>query len=63
MLFTSTVGVTCKNNRLLEVDPAFSISRLGEYLGPYQRPEFAEKYAEGLRRAGLPEVSVTTSDR
>jgi tetratricopeptide (TPR) repeat protein len=50
-------------NRLLEVDPAFSISRLGEYLGPYQRPEFAEKYAEGLRRAGLPEVSVTTSDR
>jgi TolB-like protein/class 3 adenylate cyclase len=44
-------------NRLLEIDPAFSISRLSEYLGPYQRPEFVEKYADGLRRAGLPEVS------
>jgi adenylate cyclase len=42
---------------LLEVDPAFSVSRLSEYLGPYRRPEFVEKYAEGLRRAGLPEVS------
>ena len=44
-------------DRLLQIDPSFSISRLGEYLGPYQRPEFAEKYAEGLRRAGIPEVS------
>ena len=43
--------------RLLEVDPAFSISRLREYLGPYQRPEFVERYAEGLRLAGIPEVS------
>jgi adenylate cyclase len=42
-------------SHLLEVDPAFSISRLSEYLGPYRRPEFVEKYAEGLRRAGLPE--------
>jgi TolB-like protein/class 3 adenylate cyclase len=46
---------------LREVDPAFSISRLGEYLGPYQRPEFVEKYAEGLRRAGLPEASSITA--
>jgi adenylate cyclase len=26
-------------SRLLEVDPAFSVSRLSEYLGPYERPE------------------------
>jgi TolB-like protein/class 3 adenylate cyclase len=44
-------------SRLLEVDPAFSVSRLSEYLGPYRRQEFVEKYAEGLRRAGLPELS------
>jgi len=37
------------------VDPAFRVSRLKEYLGPYQRPELVEKYAEGLRKAGLPE--------
>jgi hypothetical protein len=43
--------------RLQAIDPAFSVSRLREYLGPYERPEFVEKYAEGLRRAGLPEVS------
>ena len=40
-------------SRLLAVDPAFTVSRLNEYLGPYQRPEPAEKYAEGLRLAGL----------
>jgi len=40
--------------RLQAVDPAFSVRRLSEYLGPYQRPEFVKKYAEGLRRAGLP---------
>ena len=45
--------------RLLEIDRAFAISRLSEYLGPYQRVDFVEKYAEGLRRAGLPEGSVT----
>jgi tetratricopeptide (TPR) repeat protein len=48
---------------LLEVDPAFCISRLREYLGPYQRAEFVEKYAEGLRRAGLPEVPTATNSR
>ena len=47
--------------RLLEVDPAFAISRLREYLGPYQRPDLVEKYAEGLRLAGLPEASVPTT--
>jgi TolB-like protein len=49
--------------RLQAVDPAFCISRLREYLGPYQRPEFVEKYAEGLRLAGLPEISVATTTR
>jgi TolB-like protein/class 3 adenylate cyclase/Tfp pilus assembly protein PilF len=41
--------------RLLSADPEFCLSRLGSYLGPYQKPEFIEKYAEGLRLAGLPE--------
>jgi TolB-like protein/class 3 adenylate cyclase len=49
--------------RLQAVDPAFCISRLREYLGPYQRHEFVEKYAEGLRLAGLPEISVATTTR
>jgi TolB-like protein/class 3 adenylate cyclase len=48
---------------LLKVDPAFCNSRLKEYLGPYQRAEFLEKYAEGLRRAGLPEVPTATNSR
>jgi adenylate cyclase len=41
--------------RLQIIDPAFGVSRLGEYLGPYQKSAFVEKYAEGLRLAGLPE--------
>ena len=41
--------------QLLAIDPAFRISRLKSYLGPYQLPEFLAKYAEGLRRAGLPD--------
>jgi TolB-like protein/class 3 adenylate cyclase len=41
--------------RLQVVDPAFGVSRLTEYLGPYQKSAFVEKYAEGLRLAGLPE--------
>ena len=49
--------------RLQAIDPTFGISRLRQYLGPYQRPEFVEKYAEGLRLAGLPEVSVATTTR
>lgn len=43
--------------RLLAVDPGFSIARLTLHLGPYQRSEFVEKYAEGLRRAGIPAES------
>jgi TolB-like protein len=41
--------------RLLDIDPEFRVSRLASYLGPYQKPEFIEKYAEGLRLAGMPE--------
>jgi adenylate cyclase len=41
--------------RLHTIDPEFRISRLASYLGPYQKPEFIEKYAQGLRLAGLPE--------
>ncbi|SEP24144.1 adenylate cyclase [Rhodospirillales bacterium URHD0017] len=41
--------------RLQVIDPAMRVSRLGEYLGPYQRPDFVDKYAQGLRLAGLPE--------
>ena len=42
-------------NRLHVVDPEFRVSRLASYLGPYQKAEFIEKYAEGLRLAGMPE--------
>ena len=48
-------------SRLLEVDPAFSVSRLSEYLGPYRRLEFVEKYAEGLRRAGVQDESTVAT--
>ena len=41
--------------QLLALDPTFRVSRLKNYLGPYQVTEFPAKYAEGLRRAGLPE--------
>jgi adenylate cyclase len=41
--------------RLQVINPAIRVTRLREYLGPYQRPDFVEKYAEGLRRKGLPE--------
>jgi adenylate cyclase len=41
--------------RLQIIDPGFCVSRLGKYLGPYQKSAFVEKYAEGLRLAGLPE--------
>jgi adenylate cyclase len=39
---------------LQTIDPAFRVSRLGEVLGPYQQTAI-EKYAEGMRLAGLPE--------
>jgi hypothetical protein len=38
----------------LTLTPDFSISRHLELL-PFQRPEDREHYAEGLRKAGLPE--------
>ena len=38
--------------RLIEVDPAFRVSRLEDYLGPYRPREFVEKYKLGLRMAG-----------
>ena len=40
---------------LQRIDPAFRVSRLANYLGPYRPAAFLEKYKEGLRRAGLPE--------
>jgi hypothetical protein len=41
--------------RLQAVDPSFRVSRLKDYLGPYQKPEFLAQYEQGLRLAGLPE--------
>jgi len=42
--------------RLLEIDPAFTISSLLlNFLGPYRHPEHPEKYANALRKAGVPE--------
>jgi TolB-like protein/class 3 adenylate cyclase len=40
---------------LRSVDPGFTLSLLSKYLGPYQKSDFVEKYAQGLRLAGLPE--------
>jgi TolB-like protein len=41
--------------RLSLNDPRLRISNLKDVLGPYRRPADLAKYAEGLRRAGLPE--------
>ena len=40
--------------RLREIDPALRLSRLRDYL-VYRRPEDMALFAEGLRRAGIPE--------
>jgi TolB-like protein len=40
--------------RMRQVDPTRSISNLADVLGPYGSEEFA-RYAEGVRKAGLPE--------
>jgi len=40
--------------RLLRIDPASRISTLKERL-PFRRPQDFDRYAEGLRKAGLPE--------
>jgi hypothetical protein len=39
---------------MLEIDPAFRVSRLTDHV-PLRRPDDLARYAEGLRRAGLPE--------
>jgi adenylate cyclase len=41
--------------RLQAVDPTLTASNLASRLGPYRRAEDVARYAEGLRRAGLPE--------
>jgi adenylate cyclase len=41
-------------SRLMQVDPAFRVSRLDDYVGPY-RAEFLEKLKQGMLKAGLPE--------
>jgi TolB-like protein len=40
--------------RMRQIDPMRSLSNLADVLGPYGPEEFA-KYAEGVRKAGLPE--------
>ncbi|WP_407151624.1 adenylate/guanylate cyclase domain-containing protein [Bradyrhizobium sp. ORS 86] len=40
--------------RMLEIDPTFRVSKLSDHV-PMRRPEDLARYAEGLRRAGLPE--------
>jgi TolB-like protein/class 3 adenylate cyclase/tetratricopeptide (TPR) repeat protein len=40
--------------RMLEIDPEFRVSRLTDHV-PLRRPDDLARYAEGLRRAGLPE--------
>jgi hypothetical protein len=40
--------------RLRQLDPAFRISSLRD-LTPFRRPADFVRYAEGLRKAGLPE--------
>jgi hypothetical protein len=42
-------------DRLQATDPTLRVSRLKDVLGPYQQSAFIDKYAEGLRLAGLPE--------
>ena len=40
--------------RVLEIDPAFRVSSVADHV-PLRRPDDLARYAEGLRRAGLPE--------
>jgi hypothetical protein len=39
---------------MLEIDPGFRVSRLTDHV-PLRRLDDLARYAEGLRRAGLPE--------
>jgi tetratricopeptide (TPR) repeat protein len=41
--------------RALELDPDMRLSNLKDRIGTFRRPEDFAKYADGLRRAGLPE--------
>ena len=40
--------------RILEIDPLMRLSNLQEFI-PLRKPEDRERFAEGLRKAGLPE--------
>jgi hypothetical protein len=40
--------------RILEIDPSMRVSNLQEFI-PLRRPEDIDRFAEGLRKAGLPE--------
>jgi adenylate cyclase len=40
--------------RLRQIDPALRVSNLGD-ITPLQRPEDMARYAEAMRKAGLPE--------
>jgi adenylate cyclase len=41
--------------RLRQIDPELRISNLGRFWGPYRRPEDFRRFAEAMRKAGLPE--------
>ena len=41
--------------RLRQLNPSARVSTIIAGLGPYRKPEHLAKYAEGLRKAGLPE--------
>jgi len=41
--------------RLREIDPLLRTSNLQNLLGPYRQPEYPAKFADALRKAGLPE--------
>jgi hypothetical protein len=40
--------------RLRELDPALRVTNVKDWV-PFRRPEDLAKFAEGLRKAGLPE--------
>ena len=41
--------------RLRQLNPSLRVSNLKDVVGPYRHAEDLSRYAEGLRRAGLPE--------
>jgi TolB-like protein/Tfp pilus assembly protein PilF len=41
--------------RLRQLNPGLRVSNFTETVGPYRRPQDLARYAEGLRKAGLPE--------